>query len=49
MDQLHKRLTDEQARVLLQRYCQGLLPRVEVQGMLGIARSVSEKLAKRGH
>lgn len=39
MDQLHKRFTDEQIKVLLQGYCQGLLARSQVQEMLGVSRS----------
>ena len=39
MNQLHRRFTDEQVKVLLQGYCQGLLPRVELQGMLGIGKT----------
>jgi len=39
MDQLHKRFTDEQIKVLFQGYCQGLLTRIAVQDMLGISKS----------
>jgi hypothetical protein len=39
MPQLHKRLTNDQVKVLLQGYCQGLLARAEVQEMLGIGKS----------
>ena len=39
MGQLHRRFSDEQIAILLQGYCQGLLPRCEVQEMLGISRS----------
>jgi hypothetical protein len=38
MDQLHKRFTDEQIKLLLRGYCQGLLTRVAVQDMLGISK-----------
>lgn len=39
MAQLHKRLTNDQVRMLLRGYCQGLLARAEVQEMMGIGKS----------
>lgn len=39
MSQLHRRLSDEQVRVLLQSYCAGQLKRADVQDVLGIGRS----------
>ena len=39
MDQLHKRFTNEQLKVLLRGYCQGLLSRAEVQGMLSVGKT----------
>ena len=39
LPQLHKRLTNDQVKVLLQGYCQGLLARAEIQEMLGIGKS----------
>jgi transposase len=39
MDQLHKRFSDDQIRVMLQGYCQGLLSRAEIQDMLGVSKS----------
>jgi len=39
MDQLHKRFSDEQVRMLLHGYCQGLLTRAAVQDMLGISKA----------
>jgi hypothetical protein len=39
MDQLHKRLTDGQVKVLFQAYCQGVLPRDAVQRTLGIGKT----------
>ena len=39
MDQLHKRFADEQVKLLLQRYGQGLLARSEVQEILSISKS----------
>ena len=36
MSQIHKRFTDEQVKVLLHGYCQGLLVRSEIQDLLGI-------------
>jgi hypothetical protein len=34
MSQLHRRLSDEQVRVLLQSYCAGQLKRADVQDVL---------------
>ena len=39
MTQLHKRFTDDQVKVLLQGYCQGLLARDEIQEMLDIGKT----------
>ena len=39
MTQLHKRFTDGQVKVLLNGYCQGLLPRAEIQELLGIGKT----------
>jgi len=39
MNQLHKRFTDEQIKLLFQGYCQGLLTRIEIQDMLSISKS----------
>lgn len=39
MSQLHKRFGDEQVKVLLGGYCQGLLGRDEVQEILGIGKT----------
>jgi hypothetical protein len=39
MAQLHKRFTDEQVKMLLHGYCQGLLTRAAVQDMLAISKS----------
>jgi len=39
MDQLHKRFSDEQIKVLLQGYCKGLLRRAEVQDMLSVGKT----------
>ena len=39
MCQLHKRFTDEQIKVVLRAYCHGLLPRVEIQGILSIGKT----------
>ena len=51
MDQLHKRFTDEQIKVLFQLYCQGLLTRAGtragVQEMLRIGKSQLFVLLKR--
>jgi hypothetical protein len=33
MDQLHKRFTADQVKVLLQGYCQGTMSRAEVEEM----------------
>jgi len=39
MTQLHKRFTDDQVKVLLNGYCQGVLATAEIQEMLGIAKT----------
>jgi hypothetical protein len=39
MTHLHKRFTDDQVRVLLAGYCQGLLGRAEIQEMLDIGKT----------
>ena len=39
MDQLHKRFTDEQVKLLLQRYCEGLLDRTTVEEVLGVGKT----------
>ena len=39
MDQLHRRFSDEQIKVLFRGYCQGLLSRAELQDMLGIGKT----------
>ena len=39
MAQLHRRFTDDQVKVLLNGYCQGLLKRAEVQDMLGVGKT----------
>ena len=46
MTQLHKRFTDDQVKVLLQGYCQGLLARDEIQEMLGISKTRFFELLK---
>lgn len=47
MDQLHKRFTDQQIKVLFQGYCQGVLRRAEVQEMLSIGKTRFFALLKR--
>ena len=39
MTQLHRRFTDDQVKVLLSGYCQGLLQRAEIQEMLDIGKT----------
>jgi transposase len=39
MTQLHKRFTNDQVKVLLNGYCQGLLARAEIQEMLDIGKT----------
>lgn len=39
MTQLHKRFTDEQMRLLFQRYCEGMMPRTEIEEILGIGKT----------
>jgi hypothetical protein len=41
MTQPHKRFTDDQVKVLLNRYCQGLVGSGEVQDILGIGKTLS--------
>lgn len=49
MDQLHKRFTVEQVKVLLQGYCQGTMSRVEVEEMLNIGKTRFFALLKEYH
>ncbi len=46
MDQLHRRFTNEQIKVLFRGYCQGLLSRAELQDMLGVRKTRFFALAK---
>jgi hypothetical protein len=39
MNQLHKRFTDDQVKVLFQGYCRGVLTRADIQEMLGISKA----------
>jgi transposase len=39
MEQLHRRLTDEQIRLIIKNYCEGQLTRAEVQETLGVSKS----------
>ena len=39
MDQVHKRFTTEQVRVLLKGYCQGTLDRSAIEETLGIGKT----------
>lgn len=39
MDQLHRRLTDEHIKVLLQSYSLGKMSRAQVQEMLGVGKT----------
>ena len=39
MAQLHRQYNDEQVRMLLHGYCQGVLTRAEVQEMLRIGKT----------
>jgi hypothetical protein len=39
MDQVHKRFTAEQVRVLLKGYCQGILDRLAIEEILGIGKT----------
>ena len=39
MTQVHRRFTDDQVKVLLSGYCQGLLRRAEIQEMVGIGKT----------
>jgi hypothetical protein len=46
MDQIHKRATAEQVKILLKGYCQGILDRPAVEETLGISRSAFFLLLK---
>ena len=46
MDQIHKRATAEQVKILLKGYCQGILDRPTVEETLGISRSAFFLLLK---
>ena len=46
MDQIHKKFTAEQVKVLLRGYCQGLLDRPGIEETLGIGRSAFFLLLK---
>jgi len=39
MDQLHKRFSDDQIRLLYRRYCEGLMSRTEIEEILGIGKT----------
>ena len=39
MDQLHKRFTDDQIRLLYRRYCEGMMSRMEIEEILGIGKT----------
>ena len=39
MTQLHKRFTDEQIRLLFKRYCEGLMPRIEIEEIIGVSKT----------
>ena len=39
MDQIHKRFTAEQVKVLLRGYCQGILDRPAIEETLGISKT----------
>jgi len=46
MDQIHKRFTAEQVKVLLRGYCQGILDRPAIEETLGISKSTFFVLLK---
>ena len=46
MDQIHKRFTAEQVKVLLKGYCQGILDRPAIEETLGISKSTFFALLK---
>jgi len=39
MEQMHKRFTAEQVKVLLKEYCQGTLDRLAIEEILGIGKT----------
>jgi len=46
MNQIHKRFTDEQVKVLFEGYCQGKINRADIQEMLSIGKSCFFALLK---
>ena len=49
MTQLHKRFTDGQIRFLFKRYCEGLMPRIEIEEIIGISKTGFFALVKAYH
>ena len=43
MTQLHKRFTDEQIRLLFKRYCEGLMPRFEIEEIIDVIKPIEPK------
>lgn len=39
MDQMHKRFTDDQIRLLYRRYCEGIMTRTEIEEILGVGKT----------
>ena len=39
MGQLHRSFTDEQVKVILQKYCQGKMRRADIQEIPGIGKN----------
>jgi transposase len=39
MDQMHKRFTDDQIRLLYRRYCEGTMTRMEIEEILGVGKT----------
>ena len=46
MTQLHKRFTDEQIRLLLKRYCEGQMSRMEIEEIIGVNKTRFFELIK---
>jgi transposase len=39
MDQMHKRFTNDQIRLLYRRYCEGMMSRMEIEEILGVGKT----------
>ena len=49
MEHLHRRFTDEQVKVLLRGYCEGILDRLAIEDMLGVGKTRFFALLRQYH